>query len=498
MSGQTTTRTGLRKIVVRGLGVTALSNAIEGVLQIGVLMVLARQLAPDDFGLMSAVMVVVGVASISYQLGIGPALIQRPVVTTRHLAAGFWFTNLLAALLFGLVYWGADTIAYWFNIERLAPYLRVGAFLFIIEGFGVVPVARLSRDLQFKYLAVSKVASYAIGYGAIGVGCAYAGLGAAALIAAQVAQSFVHTLLAFVKRPTLPILHVPLNELKELLRFGGGFTLGRFANYAATNGDNFVAARYLGAEALGVYGRAYQLLVMPSTLFGRVVDRVLFPVVSGIQNEPKRVLKAYEHALATVAVVVMPLSVLTIVNAQEIVRILLGPGWMGVVVPFQILAIGSLSRTNYKISDSVVRALGLVYQRALVQVVYGVLVIGGAFVGVQFGLSGLSSAVLFAVTANYMMLNALCYSKLGGRWRHFVHSHLVGIVLTILAVPLAMGTAFVGRMINAYPVTILAGSGAITVAVCFVGLWIMYRMGLGGVQAMAADILVLAGNRTRA
>lgn len=76
--------------------------------------------------------------------------------------------------------------------------------------------------------------------------------------------------------------------LKELLIFGGGFTLGKIGNTLALQGDNFVIGRWLGAEALGLYGRAYHLMVTPATLFGTVTDKVLFPAMAKVQGDQGR------------------------------------------------------------------------------------------------------------------------------------------------------------------------------------------------------------------
>src|SRR5207302_292544 len=142
----------------------------------------------------------------------------------------------------------------------------------------------------------------------------------------------------------------------ELVRFGGGMMLAKLANYAAGQGDSAVVVRSLGAEALGLYGRAIQLMVMPAMYIGDVLDRVLFPGMARFQDDPKQLGLAYGRAVALIALVSLPVSAGLLVLAPEIVRVLLGPKWTGITAPLQIFAAAMLFRTSYKISDATVRA----------------------------------------------------------------------------------------------------------------------------------------------
>src|SRR6185437_7222982 len=151
---------------------------------------------------------------------------------------------------------------------------------------------------------------------------------------------------------------------KDLAYFGGGFTVARLANYAAVYGDNVVTGRFLGPAALGYYGRAYSLMSAPAYAFGTVLDAVLFPAMAKVQDDPPRLAAAYRRGVALIALVVLPTSAALILLAPEVIRVALGPHWTAAVAPFQILGIGMLFRTSYKMSDSIARSTGVVYRRA--------------------------------------------------------------------------------------------------------------------------------------
>ena len=156
--------------------------------------------------------------------------------------------------------------------------------MFPLSGIAVVSGSLLQRELKFRWLAQREVASYVIGYGVVGIALASAGWGVWALVWGNLAQAAVNTVLLLLGRPPSFSLWPDRRALAELTYFSGGFTIGRIANYLATQGDNLVTGRWLGAAALGVYGRAYQLMAVPSMLFGDVLDNVLFPSLARLQG----------------------------------------------------------------------------------------------------------------------------------------------------------------------------------------------------------------------
>src|SRR5207249_289368 len=138
-------------------------------------------------------------------------------------------------------------------------------------------------------------------------------------------------------------------------------------------GDNFVAVKWLGVQALGLYERAYQLMAMPATLLGQVLDDVLFPAMAQIQFDTGRLAVAYRRLVAGMAVMTLPLSAVAVALAPELIYAVLGPKWGDAALPFQVLAVGTLCRASYKVSDSLTRAVGAVYQRAWRQWIYAAL-----------------------------------------------------------------------------------------------------------------------------
>jgi O-antigen/teichoic acid export membrane protein len=409
-----------------------LGKGAQAALQLLVLIILARLLIPADFGVVAAALVLVGFASLFSQLGVGPAVVQRPNLETRHLRTAFTLSLIFGATLTGLSWLFAPSISSFFRITELLPVVQAMSPMFLLQSPSIVAESLLQRELGFRWLAGIEVIAFAGGFGAVAITLAFLGLGVWALVGAHLAQAFLKTaiLLVVQPHPKRPLLEK--RALSELMVFGGGFTLARIGNYLAGQGDNLVVGRWLGAEALGFYGRAHQLMTVPATLFGDVLDRVLFPAMAKVQHHPERLATAFRRGIALIGIVMLPASVALFFLAPELIYVVLGPGWDKAIVPFQIFTVGMLFRTSYKMSDSLSRATGAVYRRAWRQGVFAGLVIGGTYIGQHWGLPGVAAGVLCAYAINFILMAALSLHLAKMRWQSFWAAHLPALLLGIV------------------------------------------------------------------
>jgi PST family polysaccharide transporter len=429
-----------------------ISNAV---LQLVVLAVLARALRPADFGLVGTAMIVIAFSTVFSRLGIGPAIVQRSEIERRHLAAGFTASLALGFLTSAAVWLIAPACARFFRMPELASIIRVLAAIFPINALAVVPSAMLQRELRFKWLANIEVASYAVGYGLVGTALALAGWGVWALVAGQFAQAAFETLVLLILRRPVVDEALQWAGLRDLLYFGSGHTVGRVGNYLAHELDNVVVGRWLGADAVGLYGRAYSLMAAPANLLADAIDLVSFPELSRMQNDTARLRAAYRQALALVALVVLPASIVLLVLAPEVVRVVLGEQWMRLVPIFQVFAIGMLFRTSYKLGDALAHSRGAVYQRAWRQAIYAGLVFVGAFVGKRWGPAGAAAGVLMAAMANFGLMAQLCLRLTGMSWTALLRSQLPAVLTSAVLGGAVWVVASVARQWTNQPIAII-------------------------------------------
>lgn len=426
-----------------GLGAQALAQLL-------LLVLLARELTPTDFGLVQAVLVVIGLGRMFTESIVGPALVQKPVISERLVRTGVTIAVISGVVTAALLFLIAPGLAGLFDAEQFVPVIRVLVLSFVIQAIGVVSEALLQRELQFRRIAQANACSFIVGYAAVGAALGLSGAGVWALVGANLGQLVLYTALLVAAHPVPLRPSVDRQCASELMYYGGGFTLGRFFNYAAQQGDYVVVGSMLSPAALGIYGRAYQLLASPAMLLGQVMDRVLFPMLAEIQQDRARLAKQYQRAVSLVAMVMLPLTAFVLVLAPEIVAVTLGDGWEGVVTPLRLLSLSLLARTSYKVSDSLSRAAGLVYARAARQFAYALLVLLGAVVGQRWGVSGVAAGVALAVMANFLMMANLSLSATGLSPSAFASAHRRGA---------ALGLAVAGIV---GPVALLAERGGVS------------------------------------
>jgi PST family polysaccharide transporter len=451
----------LRRSVIGGVVWMSAGNGARAVLKVGVLAVLARLLTPTEFGVVAGAGVAVWLSLVFSSLGVGPALIQRREVDATHVE-----TAAAASALFGIatalvVAALAPFVESFLRVDGLAPILRGLSVVFPIAGLAAVAECMLQRELRFAAIARAELVSYAVGYGIVGIALGAAGAGAWALVGAEVAKSVVKTGVMLRDVPAARRLRLHSGVLGELLRFGGGYTASSLTTYVVAQGDNVVVARFLGAAALGVYGRAYELMLVPAQAIGMLLDKVLFPALARVQEDPSRLRLAYRRGTALVALLVMPLSAAAIVLAPELVAVLLGPAWTQAVRPFQILALAMYFRVGYMIGHSVANATGAVRAVAWRNTVFAALVVIGALAGARWGLVGVSIGVLGAMAVNFAMIFQLGERVTGLALSSFAGVHVPAAALTAIVGAEAWGVSLATRGVGAPPVVSLLAAALV-------------------------------------
>lgn len=416
-------------------------NAVRAVLKIAVVAALARLLTPSDFGLVSAAGIVIWLGSLFASLGAGPALLQRRELRPAHISTGFTISATLGLLLAGLLYVSAPAVAVLLRLEDLPPVLRALSAIFPIAAVSVVAENLLLRELRFGRVIALELVAYALGFGVIGIGLAWAGAGVWALVGAALAKETIKSALFLHAVPHRIRLRPERQALSELMSFGSGYTIGALSTYFAAQADTFIVARFLGASALGLYGRAYDLMLAPATALGTVLDKILLPTMSRVQDDVGRLRLAYRRCTALVALLVLPLAAATAVLAPEIIASLLGPGWEGSVLPLRILAVAMYFRVGYMVGYSVANAVGAVYRTAARGMVFALLVLAGAAVGQRWGIAGVSAGVAVAVTANFVLVLHLGMRITRVTWGEIIGVHLPALLVAVLVGAAAAGVA---------------------------------------------------------
>lgn len=423
---------GVGKRALRGIRWTLLATAVSNAMKLAVIVLLGRLLDPDEFGTVAAAMTVVQFARMVRDLGVGLALVQREEIEPQHVETGFAFSLASGAVLTGAIFASAPLVADFYGIADVEPIVRELSFLFLLMSISAVSNSLCQRDLEFGKLAAVDLTCYAVGSG-VAVGLALAGAGAHALSFGYLAEAGLTAIILFALRPA-PFPRWRGSRLRELLRFGSGMTIARVGVYFAEQGDKMIIGRQLDAAALGFYTRAYDIVTYPSAVYHSVVGTVLFPSFSRIQGDPERLGRALRRALFANAVLLFPASAGLIVLGDELILLLMGPGWESAVLPFQVIALGLYFRVSYKLGQIIVMASGESYRLAAWQFVYAAMIVAGAMIGIRWGITGVAAATAIAMTIHFFNLTRIARTKTHLAWGALAGAHVQGLLVAATAV----------------------------------------------------------------
>jgi PST family polysaccharide transporter len=448
-------------------------GAARNVSRLVVLAVLARLLSPLEFGLVAAATTMVVFFDDFAELGIGPAIIQRATLEMRHIRTGFTTTVALSLLFAAAIALGADLLARFYQSPELVPVLVALAWILPLGALAVIPEALLRRDLRLRQLAQVELIAYVVGQGGVGITMAAAGLGVWSLVGGTLAREGLKAGLLLYRRPFPLWPQFQWQAFRELFSFGSGSMLSGIFNYLAVQGDNLIVGRWLGLAPLGLYTRAFSLMTSSTRLITTQANQVLFPAMARVQSEPERLQQAYRRSAAVLALIALPATAVLFVLAPEVIRVLLGPGWAQAIWPFRVLVLGLFFRFGYQASNSLLQARGDIYAVAWRQAIYAALVLSGAWVGQNWGLTGVAAGVLLAVAVHYALAIQLTLRLVALPWREFVRLH-VPAVLAALTLGLAvLGAVIVLRYLGASLAVTLAAAGG-TAGLLYLALWRLY------------------------
>ncbi|MGZ0711698.1 lipopolysaccharide biosynthesis protein (plasmid) [Coraliomargarita sp. W4R53] len=318
------------------------------VIGFGTTLVLARILAPEDFGLFAMTIAIVGLAEILRDFGFMNAAVQAPTLSQAQRSNLFWLNTLLGAGLGFALAVMSPLIADFFGEPRLVELARAIAVVFVLNGVSVQFKANLVRDLRITRVNVAETVAQALGAIAAVI-AAFAGAEYWALAAQQLVVAAVALMLLMVMARWVPGLPARA-PMKKLFVYGWNLTLQQALTYVVRNVDTIAIGRQFGATSLGFYDRAYQLLMIPIGQFNAPLTRVAVPTLSRLWNAGGDFERYLHVAQKVAAFVTVPVFAILVGYGTPVVEILLGEGWAVAGVALQLLAVGGIFRSLMQVT----------------------------------------------------------------------------------------------------------------------------------------------------
>lgn len=383
----------LQAQAARGLKWQAFEIVSRQVLSLVVFTTLARLLDPSAFGLMGLVAVYLAFVSMFVDQGIGTALIQRKELESQHINAAFWF-NIFCSIVFCLATMAlAGTVARHFEEPKLAPLLRWGSLILIVNAFAGVHGALFFRAMDFRRPMIRTAIANAVG-GAVGVGMAFGGYGVWALIGQQISASVAGACFLWSASSWRPAFEFSLPHLRQLMGMSASVFATSLLWFVSSRTDQMLIGSMLGAVSLGYYAVATRISDLAKTTLYQPMGAVALPALAQLQEDRERLRVAVARSMEVNALVSFPCLLGLSAVAPVFVPLLLGTQWQPGGILLQIMALYVLANGLQGVIHYTILATGGPGIFLVINVLHAIGVVAACYVGVTFGSIGVVTGLL--------------------------------------------------------------------------------------------------------
>lgn len=364
--------------------------------------IMARLLVPSDYGMIGMLAIFLQISQAFVDSGFTNALIQRKDRTETDFSTVFYFNILIALIFYGVLFISAPAIARFYDMPELINVTRIIAFTLIINSLSAVHRTILIIDVNFK--TQSKISlSAALISGCLGIWMAYTGWGVWALVWQTILNSILLTILFHYFVRWKPLLTFSVQSFKRLFSFGSKLLVSGMIHTIYKNLYTIVIGKRFSAVDLGYYTRAEQFAMFPSSNLNAIISRVIFPVLSTIQDDDDELKTVYRKYICLSSYIIFPLMVGLSALAKPTIELLLTEKWSGVVILLQILCFDWMFDHLSMINLNLLYVKGRSDLALKLEIVKKTIATTILFISIPFGLIGMCCGrVLYSLIATYL------------------------------------------------------------------------------------------------
>lgn len=396
----------LKQKTVKGVGWSFADNIANSGITFLVGLVLANILTPEEYGIMAMVTIFIAVSNSIVDSGFSNALIRKINIRSVDYNTVFYFNLIVSIFLYLILYVSAPAISVFFKEPVLVDVMRVIGWILIINALAIIPRTIFVRNINFKaQTKVSLIAS--VSSGVIGIGMALAGWGVWSLVGQQLSRQLLNTVFLWIFCRWRPLWEFSTQSFKELFGFGSKLLASGLIDTIFKDIYSLVIGRFYSAADLGQYTRASQFNTIFSSNLTTVVQRVSYPVLSSIQNEPERLLGAYRRVIKTTMLITFACMLGLAAVAKPLIVILIGEKWLPAVYFLQIICFSGMLYPLHAINLNILQVKGrsdLFLKLEIIKKIIAVIPIAlGIFFGIKFMLWGsvCTSFIAFFLNSYY-------------------------------------------------------------------------------------------------
>jgi PST family polysaccharide transporter len=386
------------------------SQVLSLAINVGSLTILARLLHPQQFGLIGMIMAIANFAFIFQDFGLSMATIQKKTITHEQVSSLFWLNIACGAFIMALLCIAAPLISSLYGHAELKWLTILISTAFLFSGMSVQHQALLKRRMAFIRLSIVRCFSLLLAH-ALCVLLAVWGAGVWALASTHVLTPFFMFMGCFLALPWYPSFPRKSTNIRELLGFGGNIVGFGVITYFSRNVDKILIGHALGPIVLGFYSKAYELMLLPLTRIRGPIIGVASSALSGLQDNQQAYHDYFLRFISLLSLIAIPLIAGLVISASEIIRIVLGEGWVPAIGIFRWLGIAGLCQPFYMALGTLLISLG----RTRRYLIWGILHSGIIIFSFLLGLRGkaIGVAQAYAVANLILFIPSILYCTYG-------------------------------------------------------------------------------------
>lgn len=414
-------------------------RAVQQLLNLVRLIILARILAPHDFGLMGIALLTMATLETFSQTGFQQALIQKKEDIESYLDSAWTVLILRGFVVFIILYFVAPYAAIFFKTPPATLIIRVIGLAILFQSFTNIGVIYFQKELEFNKQFVYQLSGTLADF-IVAVSAALILKSVWALVFGLLAGNLTRCIISYVVNPYRPKLRLDFLKAKELFGFGKWVFGSSILIFLITQGDDIFVGKLLGVTALGFYQMAYLISNIPATEISHVISKVTFPAYSKIQDDLLKLKEAYLKVLQLTTFLSFPIAGLIFVLAPDFTRLFLGEKWMPMVSAMQVLVFAGLIRSIMATTGPIFHAVGKPRIDTKWQMIR--LFVMAALIyplTIKWGILGASIVVVLSIFVSNIgfCFKAIKITKCGVK--NFVSTMIFPLVGTVIAILFILG-----------------------------------------------------------
>lgn len=361
-----------------------ISQGGNQIINLLVTFVLARLITPEEFGTIGMLAVFTSFAKIFVDFGFSTALIQKKDITKQDINTVFFINLCLGTTLSLLFYFLAPTIATFYDKPELINLTRVLSPIFIISSLGGVNRALTFKNLEIKLNTVILLVATVVSSISV-IWMAYNNFGVWSILVKMLIDEIIITSLFLYFNPVHQKFNFSYSSFRGLFKFGSNVAGDATINYWARNADNLLIGKMLGDGALGIYTKAYALMMLPIRNISGVISRIMFPSFSILQDDIPQIRIIYLKAIRLIAFITFPMMTGLAILAEPFVLVAFGKDWVEMIPIISLLSILGAVQSILTLNGAIYNSLGKSYIAFRITIIMSVIYVTSFVVGIILG-----------------------------------------------------------------------------------------------------------------